>query len=88
MRLKTNLIHLNVGKDHFVVDPDGGAINLTDLYAMNEAAADLWEHFGNRDFTPEDMAEQLAASYDVSPEQALTDVRQLLETWNKYGLIL
>ena len=88
MRLKANLQHLNVGKDHFIIDPDGGAINLTDLYAMNEAAAYLWEQFSNRDFTPEEMAGQLAATYDVSPEQALTDVRQLLQTWDEDGLIV
>lgn len=88
MRLKTDLLHLNVGKDHFIVDPDGGAIDLTDLYSMNEAAAYLWEQFTNRDFTPEEMAAQLAASYDVEPEQALTDVRQLLHKWDEYGLIL
>ena len=88
MRLKADLHHVNVGKDHFIIDPDGGAIDLTDLYAMNEAAAYLWEQFSNRDFTPEEMARELAASYDVSPEQAVTDVRQLLQTWNEYGLIV
>jgi hypothetical protein len=88
MRLKADLHHVNVGKDHFIIDPDGGAIDLTDLYAMNEAAAYLWEQFSNRDFTPEEMARELAASYDVSHEQALTDVRQLLQTWNEYGLIV
>ena len=88
MRLKASLQHLNVGKDHFIIDPDGGAINLTDLYAMNEAAAYLWDQFSNRDFTPEEMAGQLAATYDVSPEQALTDVRQLLQTWDEDGLIV
>lgn len=88
MRLKADLQHLNVGKDHFVIDPDGGAIDLTDLYSMNEAAAYLWEQFTNRDFTPEEMAACLAASYDVEPEQALTDVRHLLQIWDEYGLIL
>lgn len=56
MRLKADLHHVNVGKDHFIIDPDGGAIDLTDLYAMNEAAAYLWEQFSNRDFTPQEMA--------------------------------
>ena len=87
MRLKADLQHLNVGKEHFVIDPDGGAINLTDLYSMNEAAAYLWEQFTDRDLSPEEMAAQLTATYDVGPEQALTDVRQLLQTWDEYGLI-
>ncbi len=87
MRLKDDLLHLNVGRDHFVIDTDTGALDATDLYAMNEAAAYLWEHFTGRDFTPEDMAAQLAEAYDVTPEQALADVRQLLSLWDEYGLI-
>lgn len=87
MRLKAELLHLNVGEDHFVIDTDTKAIDETDLYAMNEAAAYLWEQFTGRDFTPEDMAAQLAEAYDVSPGQALADVRQLLSTWDGYGLI-
>ena len=87
MRLKDDLLHLNVGRDHFVIDTDTGAIDATELYAMNEAAAYLWEHFTGRDFTTEDMAAQLAEAYDVTPEQALADVRQLLSLWDEYGLI-
>ncbi|MBP5771636.1 MAG: PqqD family protein [Bacteroidaceae bacterium] len=87
MRLKTDLLHLNVGKDHFVIDADTGTIDMTDLYVMNEAAAYLWEQFTGRNFTPEEMAAQLAEAYDVTPTQALADVRQLLSTWDEYGLI-
>lgn len=87
MRLKDDLLHLNVGRDHFVIDTDTGSLDATDLYAMNEAAAYLWEHFTGRDFTTEEMAAQLAEAYDVTPEQALADVRQLLSLWDEYGLI-
>ncbi len=87
MRLKDDLLHLNVGHDHFVIDTDTGTLDATDLYAMNEAAAYLWEHFTGRDFTTEEMAAQLAEAYDVTPEQALADVRQLLSLWDEYGLI-
>ena len=87
MRLKDDLLHLNVGRDHFVIDTDTGSLDATDLYAMNEAAAYIWEHFTGRDFTTEEMAAQLAEAYDVTPEQALADVRQLLSLWDEYGLI-
>ena len=97
MRLKDDLLHLNVGRDHFVIDTDTGSLDATDLYAMNEAAAYIWEHFTGRDFTTEEMAAQLAEAYDVNalkeqkgklpPEQALADVRQLLSLWDEYGLI-
>ena len=87
MRLKDDLLHLNVGRDHFVIDTDTGSLDATDLYAMNEAAAYLWEHFTGRDFTTEEMAAQLAEAYDVTPEQALADVRLLLSLWDEYGLI-
>ena len=55
---------------------------MTSLPEVCGEHASYWD-----DFTPEEMAGQLAATYDVSPEQALTDVRQLLQTWDEDGLI-
>lgn len=88
MRLKTDLIHLDIGEEHLLVDPDGGAVNLTNLFTLNEATAYLWEQFVGRDFTPQQMADRLAEIYNVSPEQALTDVQKLLKTWDDFGLIV
>ena len=87
MRLKSGLQLLNVGHDYFIVDPDGGAINLTNLYSMNETAAFLWQHFSERDFSEADLVECLCGTYDVDPTSAASDVHQLLNTWNEFGLI-
>lgn len=87
MRLKADLLHFNVGADHFVVDPDGGAIDLTNLYAMNEASAMLWREFQDIDFDEADMVERLCAVYDVTEQQARSDVHEQLAAWRRFGLL-
>lgn len=87
MRLRTDVHLYSIGREFVLID---SGINVDESYIcpMNEAAALLWDAFQNRDIQEEEMADVLCAHYDVSREVALKDIRQLLQTWESYGLLV
>lgn len=87
VRIRTHLKLRKVGSQFFVVNPGSENIDLTDIYTLNQEAAFLWESFVGRDFDAETMAECLYNKYDVSPEQALDDVTEMLNLWEEYGIL-
>lgn len=70
-----------------IVDVCSDNMNLTNVYVLNATAAWLWESVAGTDFTEDTLVDLLCDSYDVSPEQARTDSRRLLEKWRKLQLI-
>ena len=87
MRLKDDLKLFHVGHDYFIVDMNTDMVDMTHLYAMNEATAFLWEEFHDKEFTLDEMAARLCEAYDVEADTARRDVDEMLKTWNEYGMI-
>ncbi|MCF0197196.1 MAG: PqqD family protein, partial [Bacteroidaceae bacterium] len=54
---------------------------------LNESAAFLWNAVGKEEFTVEQMADILCAEYEVTPETALNDVREMLAQWQEQDLV-
>ena len=88
MRIREDLKLRQVGSHFFVVNPGNEHIDLTDILTLNQEAAFLWKTFVGRDFNAESMAECLCERYDVSVEQALTDVKEMLREWETYGILM
>lgn len=88
MRIVKELSLLQVGDEFIIVDPDSEEVDLTSVHTLNESAADVWrwtERAG--EFTAEDAARHLTEVYEVGYEEALRDVRELLQGWIGEGLI-
>lgn len=64
------------------------AVNFGKLISLNDAATTLWKKATEiGDFTIEQLADVLTETYEVSHEQALSDVEALTAQWKEAGLI-
>lgn len=57
------------------------------LVNLNSTAADIYNHFADREFTKEDIVAFLTAEYDVDADTALRDTTVLLDNLMKAGVI-
>lgn len=87
MRLKKDLTLRRIGSKYMIVDAGDEQVDISSVYTLNKTAAWIWTQVQGMDFEQEELAEKLVAHYEVSLEVALADVRALLETWRKYGLL-
>lgn len=87
MRQKEGLQLRQVGRRYMIVDVRSDKVNMSDVFSLNETAADLWKRMGEGDFTVEELAAWLCDTYEVEPKTALKDVTSQLEEWKKYGLV-
>ena len=51
MRLNSNLILRQVGGEYMIVNPFSEAMDMAQVYSMNETAAWLWKQLENKEFT-------------------------------------
>lgn len=87
MKIRNNLVLRKIGSRYMIVEVSQEAMNLTNVYTMNETAAWLWKGIGSSDFTEEQLVSRLCDEYEVTEEQAATDVHALVEEWIKLGLV-
>ena len=67
-------------------------INFNKMITLNETAAFLWEQAekasaANGGFTSDDLTKALCSEYEVSPEQALSDVQATVASWQEAGVV-
>ena len=81
-----------LGTEYILVGESMALINFNKMITLNETAAFLWEQAerltqekGNFDITALTMA--LCNEYEVSPEQAMTDVDATVRSWLEAGII-
>ncbi|MGN0202868.1 MAG: PqqD family protein [Candidatus Cryptobacteroides sp.] len=86
MRLDSSLILRKVGKRYMIVK-DGPEVDLTDVFTLNGTAADIWNAFRGREFTPREVSEYLLENYDVPQERAEADSAALLAEWESFGFL-
>ena len=64
------------------------AIDFRKILSLNESAAWLWkEAKAQGDFTIESLTAKLCEEYDVTTEEARSSVTDILEKWDKEGVI-
>ena len=57
------------------------------MISLNESAAFLWKQVAGLEFTEEDMVQLLLGEYEVEKPQAEEDVKALVASWKKEGLV-
>ena len=81
-----------LGNEYILVGESMELINFNKMITLNETAAFLWEQAENLSakvggFTASDLCKALCTEYEVSPEQALTDVDATIHSWLDAGVI-
>ena len=88
MRIKQGFVLREVCGENVIVGEGLGAVNFGKLLALNESAAWLWKQAQEMgDFTVEALAERLCEEYDVTPDEARTDVAANIADWQNAGVV-
>ena len=76
-----------LGNEYILVGESMALINFNKMITLNETAAFLWKEAEKGEFDAESLTRALCAEYDVSPEQAMTDVTATIDSWCQAGVI-
>ena len=88
MRIKNDFVLREVCGENVIMGENLKAIDFRKILALNESAAWLWnEAKAQGDFTVESLTERLCEDYEVSTEEARSSVADILEKWDKEGVI-
>ena len=88
MKQKKGFVLREVCGEKVIVAEGLETINFGKLISLNDTAAMLWKKATELgDFTVEQLTDTLTEAYEVSREQALSDVEILTNRWKEAGLI-
>lgn len=87
MKIKNGFELRDVCGENVIIAHGVENIDFTKVITLNESAALIWQQVEGKDFTEDDVVKFLLDEYDVEESQAQTDVRNLLESWLKAGLV-
>ncbi len=88
MKQKEGFVLRDVCGEQVIVGEGLGTIDFGKLISLNETAAWLWKKAGEKgDFSTEILANALCEEYDVSADQAKTDVAAIIAQWLELGII-
>jgi len=87
MRLKDGFVVYDICGSKVVLAQGLANIDFDRVLNLNESAAWLWEEARRQgDFTLESLAEALCQEYDIEPDDAITDVTELVGQWQREGV--
>ena len=88
MKIKKGFVLREVCGENVIIGEGLGAINFGKMLALNESAAWLWKKVVEMgDFTIESLAEKLCQEYDVTADEALQDVTEIVSEWQKVNVV-
>ena len=88
MKIKKGFVLRTVCGENVIVGEGLDAINFGRMLCLNETAAWLWKQaLEQGDFTAQSLANALCTEYEVSPEQALTDVKETINQWTELKVV-
>ena len=88
MKIKKGFVLREVCGENVIIGEGLGAINFGKMLALNESAAWLWKQAVEMgDFTIDSLAEKLCQEYDVTAEEALQDVTEIIGEWQKVNVV-
>lgn len=76
-----------LGNEYILVGESMALINFNKMITLNETAAFLWQEAEKGEFDVNSLCNALCAEYEVSPEQAMTDVSATIDSWKEAGVI-
>lgn len=87
MKIKEGFILRSICGEFVVVGEGLAQVNFNKMLSLNESAAYLWKEVEGREFTRETLVGLLLDKYEVSREQAFTDVEKLVSVWIQEGVV-
>ena len=88
MKIKKGFILRTVCGENVIVGEGLDAINFGRMLCLNETAAWLWKQaIEQGDFTADSLAAALCNEYDVTPDQALADVKETINQWTELKVV-
>jgi len=75
-----------IADETLVVPIRGGVGDLDSIYSFNAVGSDIWSLL-EKEVTVEEMCAWVTEHYEVSQEQALTDIREFLDELVGSGLV-
>ncbi len=88
MKLKSGFVLRDVCGEQVIMGEGIGALDFGRLLCLNETAVFLWKKADAAgEFSVDSLVEALCEEYDVSAEQAKTDVAVIVEEWKKVGVV-
>jgi len=87
MKIKNGFELRDVCGENVIIAHGVENIDFTKVITLNESAALIWKQVEGKDFTEDDMVKILLDEYEVEEPQAQVDVKKLLESWLKAGLV-
>ena len=88
MKIKKGYILRTVCGENVIVGEGLDAINFGRMLSLNETAAWLWKQAVEQgDFTADSLAKALCDEYEVTPDQALTDVKETISQWTELKVV-
>ena len=88
MRIKTGFILRRVFGQDTVMAQGTAAAHFGRVFRLSEVAAWLWREAQRQgDFTVESLAEALCQEYDITSEEALSDVAELTAQLQHEGVV-
>ena len=58
------------------------------LITLNKSAAQIWQYLQNREFDVDTIEKFLVNEYGIDHDMALSDAKDLIETWEDASLII
>ncbi len=87
MKIKSMYKVRQVAGENLVVGQGRLNTDMTKVISLNDTAALLWKELAGRDFTCEDAADVLVATYEIEKEQAMADAAKWIEKMQACGII-
>ena len=87
MKTKKGYRLRQLGTEYILVAEGLEVMDANKMISMNETAAFLWEAVEGKTFGADTLAQLLVDEYGISLEKAEKDIKPLLETWTKAGVI-
>lgn len=87
MKTKKGYRLRQLGTEYILVAEGLEVMDANQMISMNETAAFLWESVEGKTFGADTLAQLLVDEYGITMEMAEKDIKPLLETWTKAGII-
>ena len=88
MRQKKGLVLRDVCGEKVIIGEGLEAVDFGRLMCLNDTAAWLWEKASEMgEFTVEGLTKALFEEFEVTKEQALHDVKDIVDKWKGSGLL-
>ena len=87
MKIKSMYKVRQVAGENLVVGQGRLNADMTKVISLNDTAVVLWKELASKDFTCEDAADVLVATYGIEKERATTDAAKWIEKMKECDII-